>query len=72
MGDPPVCDRCPGTMEHAGRISLPPHTIYKCDRCGNTKWLADRPPPYQPPSPNPEQPQVQQQQQPQADGDKKE
>jgi hypothetical protein len=35
-----VCDRCSGEMKFAGRISLPPQTIYKCVTCGNQEWDA--------------------------------
>jgi DNA-directed RNA polymerase subunit RPC12/RpoP len=66
MSDNLICDRCAGAMIFDGRISLPPQTIYKCSNCGNQKWSAEAPPPYQSRPTKPvEQPQAQQQQQPQ-------
>ena len=70
MADQIACDRCPGTMAYDGRISLPPQTNYKCERCGHSRWIADRPSPYNPrPAMSVEQPQAQQQQQSQPDKD---
>src|SRR4051812_44724152 len=66
MSDPPVCDHCAGAMFHAGRISLPPKTIFECSSCGKQSWVAEAPPSYRPHPPQPvNQPQAQQQQQPQ-------
>ena len=73
MSDALVCDRCAGAMIYQGSISLPPQTIYGCEKCGNQKWTTQPPPPYRPPASLPvEQPQAQQQQQPQPNNDKKE
>lgn len=60
MTEPQICERCPGTMSYAGRISLPPQKIYKCERCGHQKWMAE--PSYQPQVTPVEPPHVQQQQ----------
>jgi len=68
-----ACDKCGGTLNYSGRISLPPQTIYRCETCRDFKWIATAPPPYSPRGVQPvEQPQAQQQQQPQIDDEKKE
>jgi uncharacterized Zn finger protein len=65
-----ICDRCSGAMIFHGRISLPRHTIYRCENCGNQRWTAEAPPPHQPQSVPVEQPQAQQQQQQQLNSEK--
>jgi ribosomal protein L37AE/L43A len=39
MVDPFVCPKCKGDAEYHGRISAPPHMIYKCGSCGHENWV---------------------------------
>jgi DNA-directed RNA polymerase subunit RPC12/RpoP len=58
----PRCVRCGKPMSFAGRISLPPQMIYRCEACRTEIWTGSQP------APAPlftEQPSQQQQQQPQ-------
>jgi len=41
--DPNVCPKCAGRSEFAGRVSLPPHVIYRCTTCGYENWVGFRP-----------------------------
>ena len=63
--DSPRCERCAGTTQYAGRISLPAMTIYRCDACGNDMWMQSNP--HLSSRAPAELPQAQQQQQPQPD-----
>jgi hypothetical protein len=58
---PPGCVSCGNSMTFAGRISLPPEIIYRCEPCRTEIWIGHHSPPTIRPT---EQPQAQQQQQP--------
>jgi len=60
---PPRCVSCEKPMTFAGRISLPPEIIYRCELCRTEIWLGNAPRAMTPLVT--ERPQVQQQQQPQ-------
>jgi hypothetical protein len=59
LTDPPLCERCAGVTSFAGRISLPPQMIYRCEACAHEMWLTNSP---TPPAQQPEAQQPQQQQ----------
>jgi hypothetical protein len=34
----PLCGTCNKVMTYSGRISLPPHVIYRCEECRAETW----------------------------------
>ena len=58
---PPRCVTCTLPMSYAGRISLPPRIIYRCETCKTEIWVGNAPRTVTPVVS--QRPQVQQQQQ---------